>query len=165
MEEQGHKQGGVLYGTLIGIVVIFIIAASSICWWQNDIIKSDVTKINDLQSQLTARTASEYTSTKGVKIKVVTAKQNAGHFAVAGLVPGNWSFEASFPVQLKNSGESIITQQAAKVSGDWTTNEMQPFTVSLGYSVPSGHGTLVLYKDNPSGLPANDDSVSIPVEY
>jgi hypothetical protein len=165
MAKQDRKQGNALYGILIGVVVVFIVAVSSICWWQNDIIKSDIAKIDDLKAQLASRPVTEYTSTKGVKVKVVTAKQSTGHFVVAGLVPGNWSFEASFPVQLRNSGGSVIAQQAAHVDGEWMTSEIQPFTVLLTYSAAAGSGTLVLQKDNPSGLPANDDSVSIPVDY
>lgn len=164
-KQQERKQGSVLYGVLIGVVIIFIVAVSSICWWQNETIKSDITKIDDLQAQLANRPVTEYTSAKGVKMKVVAAKQSAGHFVVAGLVPGNWSFEASFPVQLKNGSGTVLAQQAARVEGDWMTGELQPFTVSLSYSAPAGHGTLVLQKDNPSGLPANDDSVTISVDY
>lgn len=164
MVEQ-NKQGSALYVVLIGVVVIFMVAIGGICWWQNGVIKSHITKINDLQSQLSQRPITEYTSAKGVKIKVVTAKQSTGHLVVAGLVPGSWSFEASFPVQLKNSSNVIIAQQAARVDGEWTTGEMQPFTVLLSYAATAGRGTLVLQKDNPSGLPANDDSISVPVDY
>lgn len=163
--KQERKQGSVLYGVLISVVIVFIVAISGICWWQNDTIKADVTKIDDLQGQLSNRPATEYTSTKGVKVRVVTAKQNTGHFVVAGLVPGNWSFEASFPVQLKNNSGKTIAQQPAHVDGEWMTSDLQPFTAQLSYTAASGHGTLVLQKDNPSGLPANDDSVTIPVDY
>ena len=165
MEAQERKRGSALYGVLISVVIVFIVAVSGICWWQNSIIKSDSAKITDLQSQLSSRVITEYTSTKGIKVKVVTARQSTGHFVVAGLVPGNWSFEASFPAQLKDGSGSVIAQQAAHVDGEWMTSEIQPFSVLLSYSVSAGHGTLVLQKDNPSGLPANDDSVDIPVNY
>ncbi|MBV9159311.1 MAG: hypothetical protein JO019_01805, partial [Candidatus Kaiserbacteria bacterium] len=37
------------------------------------------------------------------------------------------------------------------------------FTAQVSISGYKGPATLVLSKDNPSGLPQNDDSVSIPI--
>jgi len=46
------------------------------------------------------------------------------------------------------------------------TDELVPFIATLEFKVPAeGQGTLVLNRDNPSGLPANDDSVFIPVDF
>jgi len=85
---------------------------------------------------------------------------------VLGQVPGSWSFEASFPAILKDSRGDVIAQAPARVLGEWTTNELVPFSVILPYaSSVSGDGVLVLQRDNPSGLAENDDSIVIPVKY
>jgi len=56
----------------------------------------------------------------------------------------------------------------AQAQGEWMTENFVPFKVEL--AVPKtyiGHATLVLHKDNPSGLPEHKASVSFPiiVEY
>lgn len=109
-----------------------------------------------------------YTSTKGVNVKVFSPLKSAtvsSPVVVIGEVPGNWSFEASFPVLVKDKDGTVVSQTAARVLGDWMTNEAVPFSVTLEYdSVTSGDGSIVLQKDNPSGLPENDDSVTIPLK-
>jgi hypothetical protein len=42
-----------------------------------------------------------------------------------------------------------------------------PFSAALGFIKPSGlnSGFLVFKKDNPSGLPQNDESYKIPVNF
>jgi len=39
-----------------------------------------------------------------------------------------------------------------------------PFRVTLDVGAYSGPATLVLKRDNPSGLPENDASISVPIE-
>jgi hypothetical protein len=85
---------------------------------------------------------------------------------VSGEVPGSWSFEASFPVRLTDEDGVVIAEAVAQLEGDWMTDEMVPFQVTLTFDgPPGGHGFLVLVKENPSGLPEHDDSVSIPITY
>jgi hypothetical protein len=86
--------------------------------------------------------------------------------AVLGKIPGSWSFEAQFPIQLKDGSGKVVAQTTAQVLGDWMTNQLVPFSAQLTYqTTPSGNGTLVLQKDNPSGLSANADSISIPIKF
>lgn len=144
-------------------------------WQQNKIDKLD-RQVAELTAQLgAAKQPSEqpgdaftYTSQHGVKLKVYWPVSNAkvaSPVVVVGQVPGNWSFEASFPVQLKDSKGNVVAQAPAQLLGDWMTDQPVPFLVKLEYSSAEiGNGKLLLIKDNPSGLPANDDSVSIPVE-
>jgi len=54
----------------------------------------------------------------------------------------------------------------AQAQGDWMTTEFVPFEAVLEFAVPQTEfGTLILEKDNPSGLPQNADSISIPVRF
>lgn len=115
--------------------------------------------------------AEEFTSTKGVVITLedwITQPRITSPLTISGAVPGNWSFEASFPVLITDEEGRVLTQSAAQLEGDWMTEEMVPFTVTLTFERPIGdspRGFLVLQKDNPSGLPENDDSLSIPVTF
>ncbi len=86
---------------------------------------------------------------------------------VMGSARGNWYFEASFPVILQDASGAVIAQKPAQAQGEWMTTDFVPFTVTLTFPTqPAGsHGTLILKKDNPSGLPQNDDSRQIPVSF
>lgn len=110
-----------------------------------------------------------YTSPKGVSILVFEPAKNStlsSPVAVIGEVPGNWSSEAQFPVQLKDSNGNVIAKATANVLGNWQTSRLVPFSAQLTYSTsPSGSGTILLQKDNPSGLSQNADSVSIPIKF
>jgi len=90
-----------------------------------------------------------------------------------GQARGNWFFEASFPVTLVNWDGLIIAQGVAMAEGDWMTTDFVPFTASLKFVNPykpadqeiMKRGSLILKKDNPSGLPEKDDALEIPVRF
>jgi hypothetical protein len=85
---------------------------------------------------------------------------------VRGKARGNWFFEASFPVILKDSAGHILAQKPAQAKTDWMTTDFVEFEVTLTFAKPTtATGTLILKKDNPSGLPQNDDSRQIPVTF
>ena len=85
-------------------------------------------------------------------------------FDVTGEAPGNWYFEATFPIQVRDPNDNIIGRIGASAQGDWMTTAQVPFkgTIYLDGTY-TGPATLILLKDNPSGLPENDDSLEIPI--
>lgn len=89
-------------------------------------------------------------------------------FSVIGEARGYWFFEASFPIEVRGADGALLTTVVAQAQSDWMTEDFVPFTAQV--TVPEsymGPATVVLKKDNPSGLPKNDASVSFPitVEY
>jgi len=85
-------------------------------------------------------------------------------FTVTGKAPGPWYFEASFPVQVRDKDSNLLGSTHAQAHGDWMTTGLVPFSAAIALDTTyKGPATLVLLKDNPSGLPQNDDSVSIPI--
>lgn len=77
-----------------------------------------------------------------------------------------WYFEASFPVRLLDGHGNEIAVAPAQAQSDWMTENYVPFSVTLTFTTPSTTtGTLVLERDNPSGLPENDESIQIPVQF
>ncbi len=88
---------------------------------------------------------------------------------VSGEARGPWFFEASFPVVLADWDGKIIAQGIARAQGEWMTEEFVPFEATLTYTlpvdIPYRRGTLILKKDNPSGLPEHDDAFEIPVTF
>lgn len=93
----------------------------------------------------------------------------ASPLLVTGKARGYWFFEASFPVVLVNWDGLIIADGIATAKADWMTEDFVPFEAKLNFTVDknaySNKGALILKKDNPSGLPANNDSVEIPVNF
>ncbi|MEK7102946.1 MAG: PQQ-dependent sugar dehydrogenase, partial [Patescibacteria group bacterium] len=83
---------------------------------------------------------------------------------VKGSAPGNWYFEASFPIELKDEKGTTLVKVPVQAKGDWMTTNYVPFEISLPFSVKvKQKGTLILHKDNPSGLSENEQSIEIPI--
>lgn len=120
------------------------------------------------QARLQYQAAQRYTSTKGVEMEVYIPGGNQGissPLSIFGQVPGSWSFEASFPIEILNSQGEIVAQGHGELQDNWMTDELVTFIATLEFEDESGAGKLVLKKDNPSGLTENDDSVSIDINF
>lgn len=136
---------------------------------QNQILKLEQQNKTVDDTKITTPTTL-FKSQKGVEVVVSSPLTNATDLSspltVSGKVPGNWSQEGEFKVLLKDSTGATNATATAKLSGDWMTDELRDFTATLSWE--GGHsGThhLILEKANPSGLPANDDSVDITLEF
>jgi len=89
-------------------------------------------------------------------------------FFVIGKARGNWYFEATFPVEVLDKDGKTIAWSFAQAQGEWMTEDFVPFKGEI--KAPEsyiGPATLILHKDNASGLPEHDASISFPitVEY
>ncbi len=86
---------------------------------------------------------------------------------LTGRARGPWYFEASFPIELQDSNGAVIVMTTAQAQGEWMTENWVPFTASLVFPAqPAGSvGKIVFKRDNPSGEPANDMSVVVPVQF
>lgn len=83
---------------------------------------------------------------------------------ITGQARGTWFFEASFPVRLVKKDGTEIASGIATAQSDWMTQEFVPFSATLTFaSDVEQEAELVLMKDNPSGLPENDDERRMPV--
>ena len=62
---------------------------------------------------------------------------------------------------------AVLGQGSAQVRGsDWTSTGTVPFVATVAFKMPhSAMGTVVFLKDNPSGLPQNDESFAVPVRF
>ena len=90
---------------------------------------------------------------------------------VRGQARGPWYFEASFPVVLTDWDGRIIAEVPAQAQGEWMTEEYVPFEAVLEFETPSpgdpnvNRGSLILQKDNASGLPEHDNALEIQIEF
>lgn len=118
----------------------------------------------------TARQAtSTATSSQPLHERVAVSQPRPGDtvahtLIIKGVAPGNWYFEASFPIKVTTPSDVTIGTGHAQAQADWMTTALVPFsaTIQLAPSY-SGPATVALLRDNPSGMPQNDDSLEIPV--
>ncbi|MDP2647971.1 MAG: Gmad2 immunoglobulin-like domain-containing protein [Candidatus Yanofskybacteria bacterium] len=77
-----------------------------------------------------------------------------------------WYFEASFPIEILDANGARLGVSFVQAQDDWMTENWVPFEGKIEFDAPTTDtGTLVMSKDNPSGLPEFDESVSIPIRF
>jgi len=85
---------------------------------------------------------------------------------IEGQARGTWYFEGSFPIELLDANGNLIAEYYATAQSDWMTEDFAPFKATLTFALPSTEqGTLILKRDNPSGLPENDEEFKIPIKF
>ncbi len=88
---------------------------------------------------------------------------------IEGEARGYWFFEGDFPVVLTNWDGLIIAEGYATAEGEWMTENFVKFKAKIEYDQEKiglyNNGSLILKKDNPSGLPENDDALEIPIKF
>lgn len=116
--------------------------------------------------QAATTTAPVSTSSLGARVVVTSPMSGATvpkSFTVTGTAPGPWYFEASFPIKVVDANNNFIGQGIAEAQTDWMVVGDVSFIAAVTTTGYSGSATLVLMRDNPSGMPENDDSISIPI--
>lgn len=102
-------------------------------------------------------------------IKVDNPRPNetvSSTFTISGEARGSWYFEADFPVEVEDSEGNVIANSIATAQGDWMTEDFVPFETQVEISTSTTEtGNIFLRKDNPSGLPENDDFLRVPVSF
>ncbi len=97
---------------------------------------------------------------------IADGAQISSPLMVEGSARGNWFFEASFPVKLLDGNGKEIATAIAQAQSDWRTTDFVDFKATLNFTKPSTPtGKLILQKDNPSGLPQNEDHLEIEVKF
>lgn len=85
--------------------------------------------------------------------------------SIQGSAPGTWFFEASLPVRILDANGQEIAIGPAQAEGEWMTRGPVPFSVTLSFTPTTATGTIVVSKDNPSGLPEHDASFTVPIQF
>jgi hypothetical protein len=84
---------------------------------------------------------------------------------IIGTAPKGWTFEGILSIIIEDSqhqkiaGGSILTKEIAG------SNNLVSFETSLPFSTKVTSGFLTIKNDNPSGLPENDKSFSLPITF
>jgi hypothetical protein len=100
---------------------------------------------------------------------VESPKQNelvSSPLKVNGNMAGSWFFEGSLPIKIVDENENVIASDHATAIGDWMTDKPVPYTANIVFTTKATSGYLILSKDNPSGLPQNDQiGVRVPIRF
>jgi hypothetical protein len=112
----------------------------------------------------------DYPATYKDLLKIEAPAPNAqvsSPITVRGMARGPWFFEASFPITVTDQEGTVLGTGVAQAVGDWMTEDYVPFTATVAFTNAGGatNGSLILNKDNPSGLPEKDDSYTLPVTF
>lgn len=85
---------------------------------------------------------------------------------VKGEARGAWFFEASFPVKVLDENGVLLGIGVAQAEGQWMTENFVPFTAVVEFTAPSTEmGSLILEKDNPSGIAEHVDELRVPIMF
>lgn len=78
-----------------------------------------------------------------------------------------WYFEGSFPVEVVDANGKRLAMGIAQAQGEWMTTSFVPFSapITLNSTPTTQTGTIILRKDNPSGLSQNDDEFRVPIRF
>ena len=152
---------GFLIATALTLISIFDLPIA--------IIKTSCIEDNTKNNTTVAKITYLNASSDLIKVEVphpgaVTGKE----FSVIGKARGTWFFEASFPIELLDKDGKRLAIAIAQAQEEWMTENFVPFKADIKVIKNYiGSATLILHKDNPSGLPEHDASASFPivVEY
>lgn len=76
---------------------------------------------------------------------------------------GSWYWEGTFNIELRSQNGDVIGSTLAQTEEDWMQEGYVRFTATMVYDTDEKIGDLVFIKENPPGLPENDDEYSISV--
>ena len=85
---------------------------------------------------------------------------------IEGGARGYWFFEGDFPVKLLDGNGQELVIGIARALSEWMVEDFVSFEAEIDFARPATpKGDLILQKDNPSGLPENDDFLRVPVRF
>jgi len=157
------KQGKLI---LIGVFSLLILALAGLWIWQTFSVRPVSPPVVKLPGANPAKT---YDLGDKAQFLSIASPVPGDKLASPLVITGHarlWYFEGSFPVLLKDGKGATLATGQATAEGDWMSGKFVPFKATLVFSKPTtATGELILKKDNPSGLPANDDQVSVAVQF
>jgi hypothetical protein len=83
---------------------------------------------------------------------------------IEGEVSGGWYFEGDFPIKIVDTDDKELVSGVATAQGEWMTEEKVRFQAKLDCpDCSKGKATIVFVKDDPSGLPENEDTAELSI--
>lgn len=154
--------------TPIIIAIVLILAAGGFIFYDTLMKQGETPDTTQNEATTTPQQMPTVTYVNASADTITVSNPSAGahlgsSFTVSGQARGTWYFEASFPIEVLDRNGNQLLQKPVQATGDWMTENFVPFTINLTVPNYSGPATIVLHKDNPSGKPEFEASLSIPV--
>jgi hypothetical protein len=157
------------------LTVIFLLGVIVLLSWLLWVKNAEAPSVSSPMSTETAQTEASKTdlqktpAPKPLHARIVMSQpRNGAHvgptFSIEGKAPGNWFFEGSAPFLVRTETGEKIAQGTIRAQGEWMTENLVDFAGDVSITGEyRGSAILVLIKDNPSGLPEQDDALEIPL--
>ncbi len=157
----------------IALLVLIVVGTgvAYLLWSQPDDAADQMTVPSNQQTATSEPGPQTFTSAKGITITLDNWPKDgvvASPLTITGKVPGNWSSEGEFPIDVVHEGDIGLPGTTAHLEGDWMTEAMVPFTATLTFdeqTMKRNDVTIILRKANPSGQPDKDDSLALKVRF
>jgi hypothetical protein len=129
-------------------------------------------ELSGVPDEIAKETSATFLSRNGIEIIIDEPQIGEGvspSFVVKGKAPGTWYFEATFPIFVVDDNDNVIGSCIAQAQSDWMVEDYVAFEglveIENKSSLVEGglNAVLILRRDNPSGLPENDDFVEVPI--
>lgn len=105
-------------------------------------------------------------TTNLVSVSLVPGQAVSGMLTVSGTLKGAYFFEANAVGQVLDAEKNVLKSFPLTATTDWMTAEPVSFSGTIDLAgVPLGAGYIRIHNDNPSGEPANDRYIDIPVIF
>jgi len=150
---------------LIVVLVVFVLALGA---WIIYLSRPDVDDIENSEGQNEVPDIQNQDNTEQENLRVNNLQAGdtvSSPLGLSGEAAG-WYFEGSFPVRVEDKDGQTLGQGFVTAQDDWMTSDFVPFEGTITFaSGEATQGRIVFMKDNPSGLPENDESMAIPVQF
>ncbi len=126
---------------------------------KGNIYVEEITKVPGTQASSTTSDLIHVTSpTAGMRVQ--------SPVTLTGEARGYWFFEASFPVEIRANDGTVLGAGPVQAQADWMTESFVPFSAQIKFD-PKGNteGVIRFKNDNPSGDPARDLFIDVPVKF
>jgi len=152
---------------LIIVAVLVVLVLGKVLLDVKDSQPSPSTSITETPDSPATEVTEE--SSKADLIQVESPKagdQITSPVMITGKARGVWYFEASFPITILDETGKVLGRGHAEAKSDWTTSDFVFFTATISFTKSTTKtGTILLEKDNPSGLPEHADSIKVLIKF
>ena len=154
----------ILEKIFLGLLVAGLVAGGIFIWVKYPELKTGIKNQNAPEATKVPSPAKNDSGT--IEVSSPLPQQTIGSpVSFSGRASG-WYFEGSFPVRVYDADGSLLGASIATAQSDWMTADMVEFKGSVSFSAPKGKtGSIMFLKDNPSGLPENDENFIIPIKF
>ncbi len=100
------------------------------------------------------------------ELSIVPGETISGAQVITGVLTGAYFFEANARGALLDADKNVLREFPVTATTDWMTSGPVSFTLTADVTgLPAGEGYLRIANDNPSGDPALDKHMDIPVRF